>query len=461
MKRVVTLVGLVTLVAAAVAVVEQLNEDRQYRQLLAEGERALDQGHSYAAIEAFSGALALRPASMVAYYRRGEAYGQQGQFDTAVRDLRAARALAPDARQPLEALGRLYDRRGNYAESARWYAQANSTLNDADPALLYSLALARYRSGDPAGARDPLRLAVASDDSMARAHYLLGLVYRDSQEPAEAVASLQRALMFNPNFFAAREELANLYRALGRPEDEKTQLVALLAADQRVERSLALGLAEVRAGQLDAARATLAAIDATSPGDSRIAIALGRLYLARAERDSDPEAVRLALSALETALSGTARRSEGLALYGRALFRSGDIRDAARLLQEAVLTTPVATEAFAYLADAAEHLGDAAEARDALLRLDALEGDTALPAVRTARARRIGSLALAAGDPTTAARFLAAAVADGQADAQTLGLYSRARWALGDRVGARLTLTQALARDPDDHGLLSLDRSFR
>jgi hypothetical protein len=131
------------------------------------------------------------------------------------------------------------------------------------------------------------------------------------------------------------------------------------------------------------------------------------------------------------------------------------------LLQQAALTTPVVTDAFAYLADAAERLGDSAVARDALLRLDALEGDTALPAVRRTRARRIGSLALAADDPTTAVRFLATAVADGDADVQTLGLYSRARWALGDRVGARQTLTQALARNPHDGGLLSLARSFR
>jgi Flp pilus assembly protein TadD len=296
---------------------------------------------------------------------------------------------------------------------------------------------------------------------MARAHYVLGLVYRDSQEPAKAVASLQRAVTFDPNLLAAREELADLDRALGRPEDEKAQLVALSAADARLPRSLALALAEGRAGQFGAARATLAAIDATSPGDSRIAIALGRLYLARAERGDDADAVSLALAALETALSGTARRSEGLALYGRAMFLAGDIRGAERLLQQAVLTTPVVTEAFAYLADAAERLGDPTEARDALLRLDALEGDTALPAIRTARARRIGSLALDAGDPTTAARFLAGAVADGHADAQTLGLYSRARWALGDRAGARQTLTQALARDPHDNGLLSLSRSFK
>ena len=124
MKRVLTIGLLVALAAAAVATIEQLNQDRQYRHLLIDGERALNAGETYAAIESFSGALALRPESMVAYYRRGEAYGRQGQVANAVRDLRKAHELAPDAPQPLEALGRLFDRRDEPAEAARWYAEA-------------------------------------------------------------------------------------------------------------------------------------------------------------------------------------------------------------------------------------------------------------------------------------------------------------------------------------------------
>jgi tetratricopeptide (TPR) repeat protein len=460
-RRVIALASLVVLAAGAVAVVERLNADRRYRQLLAEGEQALSRGHTYGAIESFSGALALRPDSMVAFFRRGEAYGQQGQLETAVRDLRAARSLAPGARQPLEALGRVYERRGNHAESARWYAQAAGTLHDGDPDLLYALALARYRSGDPAGAREPLRLAIRSDDSMVRAHYLLGLVYRDSQETAEAIASLQQAIRLAPSFLPAREELADLYRSLNRPADERSQLAALAAADSRVERSIALALADVRDGQFESARLTLASMTAAAPGDSRIALALGRLHLARASLGSDEDAIVQAVSALESALGGTARRSEGLALYGRALFLSGDTAGAERLLREAVATTPVHPEAFAFLADAAEALHHPALARDALLSLDALEGDTVGPDVRVGRNRRIGALSLLSSDPAPAVRFLTFALAAGRTDPETLALLSRALWASGDRSGARATLAQGVAGNPDDPELQRLLRTFR
>jgi tetratricopeptide (TPR) repeat protein len=222
-KRALALVALVAMAAAAVAMVERLNQDRQYRQLLIEGERALGSGETYAAIEAFSGALALRPTSMVAYYRRGEAYDTQGQLDNAVRDLRAAHALAPDAPQPLETLGRMFDRRGEPAEAARWYAQAALLLKDADPALLYSLALAHYRAGHTAAAREPLRRAIAGDGSLARAHDLLGLVYRDLQQPEKAIAELQQPLKLAPSLLAVREECADLFQAVGR-DDAATPL---------------------------------------------------------------------------------------------------------------------------------------------------------------------------------------------------------------------------------------------
>ena len=73
-------------------------------------------------------------------------------------------------------------------------------------------------------------------------------------------------------------------------------------------------------------------------------------------------------------------------LYGRALFLSGKEPEAERILSEAVATSPVSTEAFGFLADAAERLGHTGVARDALVNLDVLEGDTAVAAARLDRA---------------------------------------------------------------------------
>jgi tetratricopeptide (TPR) repeat protein len=427
-RKTALLTAVVVLAAAGLLVLQRLNQEQQYRQLLDQGEQALRRGRPYAAIEAFSGALALRPASMVAFYRRGEAYAAQDQNDRAVQDLQEARRLAPDAIEPLEALGHLYERQGRYADAADWFAQAADRLKDADPNLLYELALARYRAGFPAAARGPLQRAIARTDGMAEAHYLLGLVYRDAQQPEDAIASLERAVKLAPSMLSARDELADLYRERGRLADETDELTALASLDDRAGRQIALAMAMLRARRYDDALDVLQrpSVAAVASSDPRVAIALGRIYVDRAERLHDSASIPLALSSLASFVSGTPRRSDGLALFGRALYLSGDAAGAERLLHEAVATPPIDPEAFAFLADAAERASHPDVARDALLSLDVLEGDLASTDTRAHRARRIGALALAAGDAHTASQFLTMAITLGDTDTETQGLLAQA-----------------------------------
>jgi tetratricopeptide (TPR) repeat protein len=223
----------------------------------------------------------------------------------------------------------------------------------------------------------------------------------------------------------------------------------------------ALALALRRGGRFTEALDTLQGADAVSASDSRVALTIGRIYLARAERTGDRGSVALAQASLERALGGTARRSEGLALVGRALYLTGNYAAAEHLLREAIATTPIDTEAFAFLADAAERASHPDIARDALLGLDALEGDTVSAEVRAARARRIGGLAVAAGDGATGVEYLTLAVRGGHADASTLGLLARAQWQTGDRDEARRTLGEALALDERDADLRRLSKVIR
>jgi tetratricopeptide (TPR) repeat protein len=460
-KRALLVGGLLAVAALGVVAAERLGQQRQFRRLMAAGDLALQEGQTYAAIEAFSGALALRPESMAAYYRRGEAYAAQGSEENAVRDLKEARRLAPLAPQPLAALGRVYEQAGNHAQAAEWYAQAAEHLQDADPALLYALALARYRAGAPAAARDPLQRALAGDATLAQAHYLLGVVLRDAGAPADAVHSLEQAVRLAPSLIGAREELADLYRERGQVADERGQLSTLLTLDPQVDRYIALALADLRTGAYEEALASLDRAEPSAPGDSRVALARGRVYLARAERDGDRTVAARALEALERALAGTARRSEGLALFGRALHLSGDAIGAERLLRDATATSPVDPEAFAFLADAAEQLGHSAVAFDALRRLDAVEGDTVPTGARAARARRMGALAVDAGDAHGAVEYLAMAASHGHRDARTLGLLARAYWLAGQPKRAREVLDEALTLDSRSAELRRLSRTIR
>jgi len=443
---------LLTLTVAGAAAVQHVYNDWRFSRLMSAGDRALAAGDAYSAVEAFSGALALRPEAMVAYLRRGEAYRDQQRLDQAVRDWRQAARLAPEAPQAFMAIGDVLDISGRSSEAADWYTQAAERLRGEDPSLLYRLALARYKSGAPGGALEPLREAVARDDSSAQARYLLGLVYRDIGNPTAAMTSLEAALAIDPDLVAAREELAELYRLQDRPVEEMAQLQSIGARDARPARRAALGLAEARQGQIDSAVGTLSrALDA-APNDPRLQLAIGRVYLLRAERHNarDPDAIRRARAVLERALAGSAPRSEGLALYGRALYLDGDDPAAERALREAVSTSPVAPEAFAFLADAAERLGHDLIARDALMNFDTLHGDTMERPARTARAQRIGELSLRIDDPRTALEYLTRAAEAGDRTALTAGLLAHARWLTGDVEGARALLARALKEDPRD-----------
>ena len=465
MKRGVALAGLLLVVgglaAAAVALVERVTRDRYYRELLLMGETALAAGNTFAALEAFSGAVALRPDQMPAYYRRAEAYRLQRQFEKAAADLRAALRVAPDAAQPRVALGDLFDAQGEHTQAASWYRAAAERLRDADPALLYRLAASFYRAGHPASAIEPLKLALSRNESFPEARYLLGLAYRDTHQFDAAIASLEQAIRISPLLTPAREELADLYRLTGRPDDEIAQLEALATRDADTERRTAIALAEARRGQTAHALAILTEEAERTPANSRVDLALGRVHLGIAEQSGSAPDVRAALTHLERALGGTARRSEGLALYGRALHLAGNARDAERILQEAIATSPVYPTAFQYLADVADELGHPAGARDALVSLDALEGSTRGRGARAARARRIGLLALAAGDARGAANYLQQAVSGGLDGSDTLGALARARWSAGDAAGAEHTIDRALARDPANPELQRLARAIK
>jgi tetratricopeptide (TPR) repeat protein len=459
-KRGLAIAGLVVVVAIGVLLVDHATGERRYTRLLQTGQAALDAGNSYAAVEAFTGALTLRPTSMVAFYRRGEAYRLQHRDDQAIRDFRTASRLAPEAPQPLITLGEMYES-ADPAEAALLYGQAAAQLKSDDPALLYKLAVARYRAGLPAEALDPLRRIVARNDSLPEAQYLLGVAYRDTQQPDQAVRALEHAVKLSPSLTAAREELADLYRERGMFVEEMNQLQALALLDDLGSRTVSIALAEARQGQVPAALGALVEKAERSPADAQMQLTFGRIYLARAEQTADRLSIARALDALERALADTSRRSEALALFGRALWLSRDAEGSERILREAVATSPVDPEAFGYLADVAEQLSQYEEARDALKTLDVLQGDTAPAPVRAVRAQRLASLSLRVNDFPTAIDYLSRVVAAGRADGSTYGALAEAKLKSGDRAGAVVAVTQGLALDPRHGELLRLRRTLR
>ena len=168
-----------------------------HRDLIRQGDAAMAAGDFSTAIEAFSGAIALKHDSMVGYLMRGDAYRRRDELEAALRDLRQAAEIDPGAPRPRELLGDVNYARHRYPPAAEHY-QAYVDLDDRSPRVLYKLALARYRAGQPTLGIEALQKAVAIDDNFAEAYYLMGLCQRDAQRPSEAIVSLQKAISIAP-----------------------------------------------------------------------------------------------------------------------------------------------------------------------------------------------------------------------------------------------------------------------
>lgn len=369
---VVVAVGVAALVAATILGWIRVRQEREFRRLIAVGDAALVGGQTSVAIEAFSGAVALKPVSMLAYLKRGDTYRRRGEYHAAMRDLRQSRLLDPTATRPIELVGDTNVAMGEYTSAIDNY-RSYLALDDRNPRVLYKMALALYRSGDAASAIEPVRRAIVIDTNLAEAHYLLAMCLRDRNRNVEAQRALKQAINLKPDLVAARSELADLYASMGRVREEIEQLESLTTVETADANSLvSVALAYARHGRTDTAITTLRRALDRFPGSVGIYSALGRVWLQIADANKDPSALRQALELLQPMATRTTATSDALTLYGRALLMSGNSVAAERIFQEATRRFPVDPDAFRYLADVASRLGHAELARASLLEHSAL-----------------------------------------------------------------------------------------
>jgi tetratricopeptide (TPR) repeat protein len=462
------LVLLLVFVAVLVAFVtwQGVMREREFRRLMAEGDRALAADQTFPAVEAFSGAIALKPESMIAHLKRGETYRRRGETGAALRDLRTASRLDPAATKPLELLGDVNAGMERYANAAESY-EAYVRLDDRSPRVLYKLGLARYRLGQPQAAVASLNLAVSLDDvrpgvftrtDLAAAHYLRGLCLRALNQLPEAAGSFDAAIKLDAALAAAREELADVYTALHRDKEAATQLEALAAFEPgRVERHVALALAYARSGQHELAVLTLRRAAADRPESNDLFTAIGRIWLEVAEAQRDRVAVNKALEALLPAVRRGPATSEALLLLGRAQMLAGDPGSAERSFRQATVTFPVEPPAFLQLSQAAERNGHTATARDALARYTALTGDGTPP---VERAIHLGDLSLRLNEPAAAAAWYGRATENAAAGAHAYVRLAEVRLRLQDVPGASDAVAHGLVVDPKNQQLLALQRQL-
>lgn len=400
---------LIVLGLGATAATAWLNaaRERAFQQLIAAGEDAVARDDLGVAIEAFSGAIALKPDSMLAHLRRGETYRRSGDLRAALRDLREAARLDPAATHPLEQLGDVLSALDRHDRAAEQYA-AYLQLDDRSARVLYKQAAALYRAGEPRRALEPLERALSLSPTMSEAFYLRGLCLVALGDQTGARDALRRAVALSPGAAPAREALATVLLDAGQPQRAAEQLEALAALEpERPDRQIALGLAYAAMHRRDLAVLTLGRAAERFPDNTDIYTALGRIWLDAAAASGDRVALGKALEALRTAaLRGTS--AQALALYGRALLLAGDPAAAVTPLRDAAATLPVEPDTLLWLSQALDATGRRREARDALHRHVALLGGER-PSLTILR--RLGDLSERIGDRPAALRWYREAAA--------------------------------------------------
>lgn len=430
----------------------------EYSRLIATGDAALANADPFLAIEAFSGAIALRGDAMLAHLRRGETYYGRGDLQAAHRDLTQAHALEPLATRPLEALGDVSRELGNHDDAAQHY-RTYLAIDDSQPSVLYKLAVAHHHAGREALAIPLLRQAIGLAPDMAEAHYLLGLALGDQERHAAAIEAFRQAVAVSPGFTTAREALGAALGAAGRWDERVEQLEALAALEpERSQHDVDLGLAYAGVGRTDMAVLSLGRASEEHPEEAQVYTALGRVWLDIARATDDKIALAKAIGALRTVSAATSS-SEALTLLAQALLFAGEVEEAVATLELATERYPIAPSAFVLLADLAERHGDLARARQLLVAHDTVTAHR--PAVdRLPRLSRIANMSIRLQDYADAALRLESATALGDPTSTLFVRLANAHWRAGALVRARAVVADGLAQHPDSNALTALQRRF-
>jgi tetratricopeptide (TPR) repeat protein len=461
-KVVAGIIVLAGLVAAGVLADQAVEREREYHRFIDQGDEALVRGQTFVAIEAYSGAIALKRGSMLAYLKRGEAHQRRGDtpevLAAALRDLRTAAELDAGATRTLENLGDVNYQLRRFANASENY-EAYIRLDDRSADLFYKLGLASRSDGRFTRAVSALQQAVKLKADFHEAHYVLGLCLKDREQLLEARGAFERALAIAPAFIPAREELAEIHRLQDRTREEIEQLEFLFALDPaKPERLIAVGLAHLRAANRELAVITLgraAEMFQEAPG---VYAALGQVWLDAAEESGDPSDLRKALEALETVAAQSTATSETLGHLGRALMLAGQQARAETIFLQASQRFPTDPEVLPHLAAVAQKLGHLDQARQALVRYSILvdeDRDQASHAVR------IADLSMELNDAIAAVAWYQKSEALGTSDASVLVRLAEAQAKAGQLDDARATLRRALEKDPANPAANTLSRRLQ
>jgi ankyrin repeat protein len=131
---------------------------KQYNEHFKRGLDRLRKKDYAGAIAEYDRALHLEPSSAEAYYNRGVAWRDSGQFDRAIPDFRQTVELNPQHDGAYDNLGWIFAQQGQYEEAIRNWTKVIELKPD-EPGAYYNRAIALHRQGEAAGSWDDTKRA--------------------------------------------------------------------------------------------------------------------------------------------------------------------------------------------------------------------------------------------------------------------------------------------------------------
>lgn len=185
---------------------------------LALGILFFERGKAAAAEQSFEIALSLAPDSPEAHNNLGLIYAQQGEHDRAITAFRRALELEPGIAATEHNLGLSLQALQDHAEAVVHY-QAALALGEPQIDTLLNMAIAHHEAGQldkvEAVAQEALRL----DPDLAPAYTLLAAAALESRRPETALPNLQRAISLDATSGQAYFYLGLTYKSLDQPAE--------------------------------------------------------------------------------------------------------------------------------------------------------------------------------------------------------------------------------------------------
>ena len=170
------------------------------------------------AARAFEKALSLEPELPEAYNNLGLIYAHQGRHEDAITAFRRSLELEPGIATTEHNLGASLQAIQNYDEAVAHY-QTSMALSGPQVGTLLNMAIAYYEAGQPEDAEFVANEALRLVPDLAPAHTVLGAVALEVEQPEVALSELQRAIDLDDGYGQAYFYMGLAYKSLNQPAE--------------------------------------------------------------------------------------------------------------------------------------------------------------------------------------------------------------------------------------------------